>query len=404
MADYEISVSRDLLPGLLNGPEGLAKLVEAILNQVLEAQLTEHLGAGRHERTAERQGYRNGVRPRVLFTRVGPVTLMVPQTRDGRFSPEMFARYQRSEQALVLALMEMVVQGVSTRKVTEITETLCGTAFSKSTVSALCASLDPRVRAFNERALTAEYPFIMVDAIVLTARDVDRVLPKAALIASGIRADGWREVLGVQIGDSESLTTWNDFFRWLKGRGLHGVQWVISDSHAGLVQAARQHFQGVAWQRCQVHLMRNLLGHTPRRHRAEVAAYAKRVFQANDIAEARQHLAAFVAHFEKSAPKAVACLEDGFEDALSVIVLPEQYRQRLRTTNMQERLNPEIRRRERVIRIFPNAESALRLVGALLAEQNESWAGRRYLDMDEFHEWVAARHPAAPPVNRVSLR
>lgn len=404
MADYEISVSRDLLPGLLNGPEGLAKLVEAILNQVLEAQLTEHLGAGRHERTAERQGYRNGVRPRVLFTRVGPVTLMVPQTRDGSFSPEMFARYQRSEQALVLALMEMVVQGVSTRKVTEITETLCGTAFSKSTVSALCASLDPRVRAFNERALTAEYPLIMVDAIVLTARDVDRVLPKAALIASGIRADGWREVLGVQIGDSESLTTWNDFFRWLKGRGLHGVQWVISDSHAGLVQAARQHFQGVAWQRCQVHLMRNLLGHTPRRHRAEVAAYAKRVFQANDIAEARQHLAAFVAHFEKSAPKAVACLEDGFEDALSVIVLPEQYRQRLRTTNMQERLNQEIRRRERVIRIFPNAESALRLVGALLAEQNESWAGRRYLDMDEFHEWVAARHPAAPPVNRVSLR
>ena len=404
MADYEISVSRDLLPGLLNGPEGLAKLVEAILNQVLEAQLTEHLGAGRHERTAERQGYRNGVRPRVLFTRVGPVTLMVPQTRDGSFSPEMFARYQRSEQALVLALMEMVVQGVSTRKVTEITETLCGTAFSKSTVSALCASLDPRVRAFNERALTAEYPFIMVDAIVLTARDVDRVLPKAALIASGIRADGWREVLGVQIGDSESLTTWNDFFRWLKGRGLHGVQWVISDSHAGLVQAARQHFQGVAWQRCQVHLMRNLLGHTPRRPRAEVAAYAKRVFQANDIAEARQHLAAFVAHFEKSAPKAVACLEDGFEDALSVIVLPEQYRQRLRTTNMQERLNQEIRRRERVIRIFPNAESALRLVGALLAEQNESWAGRRYLDMDEFHEWVAARHPAAPPVNRVSLR
>ena len=404
MADYEISVSRDLLPGLLNGPEGLAKLVEAILNQVLEAQLTEHLGAGRHERTAERQGYRNGVRPRVLFTRVGPVTLMVPQTRDGSFSPEMFARYQRSEQALVLALMEMVVQGVSTRKVTEITETLCGTAFSKSTVSALCASLDPRVRAFNERALTAEYPLIMVDAIVLTARDVDRVLPKAALMASGIRADGWREVLGVPIGDSESLTTWNDFFRWLKGRGLHGVQWVISDSHAGLVQAARQHFQGVAWQRCQVHLMRNLLGHTPRRHRAEVAAYAKRVFQADDIAEARQHLAAFVAHFEKSAPKAVACLEDGFEDALSVIVLPEQYRQRLRTTNMQERLNQEIRRRERVIRIFPNAESALRLVGALLAEQNESWAGRRYLDMDEFHEWVAARHPAAPPVNMVSLR
>ncbi|HUW97214.1 MAG TPA: IS256 family transposase [Acidiferrobacter sp.] len=403
MAEYEVSVGKDLLPGLLNGSEGLAKLVEAVLNQILDAQMTEHLGAVPHERSPDRQGYRNGVRPRTLYTRVGPVTLQVPQTRDGSFSPELFKRYQRSEQAFVLALMEMVVQGVSTRKVTEITESLCGASFSKSTVSSLCAGLDPRVRAFNERRLTADYPFVLVDALVLTVREDDRVVSKAALIASGIRADGIREVLGIQIGDSESFATWDGFFKGLKARGLKGVLWLISDSHAGLVEAARKHFQGVAWQRCQVHLMRNLLGHTPSRHRAEVAAHAKRIFQAADLTEARTHLATFVTAFEKTAPKAVACLEEGFEDALSVLVLPEKYRKRLRTTNMQERLNEEIRRRERVIRIFPNSDSALRLVGALLAEQNEQWAERRYLDMDEFHEWWTMRQPTHTGGNIVAL-
>ncbi|EQD55192.1 transposase, mutator type, partial [mine drainage metagenome] len=177
-------------------------------------------------------------------TRVGPVTLQVPQTRDGSFSPERFKRYQRSEQAFVLALMERVVQGVSTRKVTEITETLCGASCSKSTVSALCAGLDPRVRAFNERRLTAEYPFVWVDALVLTVREEDHVVSKAALMASGIRADGVREILGIQIGDSESFATWNDCFKGLKARGLKGVWWVISDSHAGLVEAARKQFRG----------------------------------------------------------------------------------------------------------------------------------------------------------------
>ncbi|EQD54845.1 transposase mutator type, partial [mine drainage metagenome] len=182
-----------------------------------------------------------------------------------------------------------------------------------------------------------------------------------------------REIWGIQIGDSESFATWNDCFKGLKARGLKGVWWVISDRHAGLVEAARQQFQGVAWQRCPVHLLRNLLSHTPSRHRAEVAALAKRIFQAHDSAEARTHLAAFVTRFAKSAPQTVACLEEGFEDALSVIVLPEKYRKRLRTTHRQERLNEEIRRRERVIRIFPNTESALRLVGALLAEHHEAW-------------------------------
>ena len=403
MAGYDVNVGRDLLPGLLSGQDGLAKLVESVLNQILEAQVAEALGADRHERSEERQGYRNGYRPRTLYTRVGPVTLQVPQTRDGSFSTDIFKRYQRSEQAFVLALMEMVVNGVSTRKVSAITEELCGASFSKSTVSALCAGLDARVRAFNERRLDGDYPFVLVDALFIKSREEDRVVSHAALVASGIRSDGHREILGVRMGDVESFATWEEMFRWLKGRGLRGVSFVISDSHGGLVEAIARHFHGASWQRCQVHLMRNILGHSPARHRAEVAAAARRVLQAPDREEAERHLAGFVGRFEKTAPQAVKCLEEGFEDALAVLALPEKYRKRLRSTNMQERLNEEIRRRERVIRIFPNDESALRLIGALLAEQNEAWLERRYLDMDEFNEWAMARKAASEGNNVVAL-
>lgn len=391
MAAYEISVGSELLPGLLSGQDGLAKLVEAVLNQVLEAQVTETLGAGRHERSDERQGYRNGYRARTLYTRVGPVTLLVPQTRDGSFSTDIFKRYQRSEQAFVLALMEMVVNGVSTRKVSAITEELCGASFSKSTVSALCAGLEPRVRAFNERRLEGEYPFVLVDALFIKSREADRVVSRAVLIVSGIRADGYREILGVRMGDTESFATWDETFRWLKGRGLKGVMFVVSDHHGGLTESVARHFQGASWQRCQVHLMRNILGHCALRHRADVAAAVKLVLYAPDMAEARRRLGEFAGQFAKTAPKSVECLETGFEDAMAVMSLPEKYRKRLRSTNMQERLNEEVRRRERVIRIFPNDESALRLIGALLAEQNEVWQERKYLDMDEFNEWVATR-------------
>jgi len=248
MAGYDISVSRELLPGLLGGQDGLAKWVESILNQVLEAQASEALGAARHERTEERQGYRNGYRERTLYTRVGPVTLHVPQTRDGSFSTDIFKRYQRSEQALVLALMERVVQGVSTRKVSAITEELCGARFSKSTVSELCAGLDVRVRDFNERPLEGEYPFVMVDALFINSRQGDRVVKRAAWVASGIRQDGYRDILGITIGDSESYTTWDEMFRWLKGRGLSGVVFVISDDHGGITKAVDKHFQGATWQ------------------------------------------------------------------------------------------------------------------------------------------------------------
>ncbi|KTD04523.1 transposase [Legionella geestiana] len=276
MTDYHISVGQDLIPELLTSQGGLAKLVESVLNQVLEAQATESLGAGRYERNEERAGYRNGYRARQLYTRVGPVTLQVPQTRDGSFSTDIFKRYQRSEQAFVLALMEMVVNGVSTRKVTHITEELCGVSFSKSTVSQLCTGLDARIGAFNERRLDGvNYRFVIVDAMFIKSRDGDRVVSRAALSISGIREDGYREILGLKIGDTESFATWDETLRWLKERGLKGVVYVISDQHAGLVEAIRKHFQGATWQRCQVHLMRNILGHCSLRYRKEVAEQVK---------------------------------------------------------------------------------------------------------------------------------
>ena len=369
---YDVTLDKSLLPGLLTGQDGLARLLESVQNQVLEAQMAEALGAKKHERNETRTGYRNGYRTRQLYTRVGHLTLQVPQTRNGKFSKEIFRRYQRSEQAFVLALMEMVVNGVSTRKVAAITEELCGVTFSKSTVSALATNLDARVCAFNERRLDADYPFLIVDALFTKSRNEDEsVVSRAVLTVTGIRADGCREVLGVQIGDTENAATWNDAFRWLKDRGVKGVQFVVSDDHGGLRQAIQKHFQGATWQRCQVHLMRNVLGRCSVRHRPEIIAAVRSIFNSQDKSEARRRLDEFVGTFQKIAPKTVACMEEGFEDAMAVMCLPEKYRKRLRTTNMQERLNEEIRRRERVIRIFPNDASVLRIIGALLLEQNE---------------------------------
>ena len=288
-------------------------------------------------------------------------------------------------------------------KLKAITEELCGASFSKSTVSALCAGLDARVRAFNERRLDGNYPFLLVDALFFKSRDDDRVVGRAALTVSGITEDGKREILGIRIGDTESFSTWDETFRWLKSRGLGGVMFVISDSHGGLTQAITKHFQGASWQRCQVHLMRNLLSFSPVKLRGEVAAHAKLVLHAHDMVEANRQLDVFIEKFGKSAPKAVACLEEGFTDAMAVMALPEKYRRRLRTTNMQERLNEEIRRRERVIRIFPNDEAALRLMGALLAEFNETWAERLYINMDEFKEWLMKRSESDAVSNVVAM-
>jgi transposase-like protein len=395
MTHYQVTLDAQRLQRLFSGDTDnqLGQLLEAVLNQVLDAQVSEQLQAEPYERTEQRQGYRNGYKPRRLTTRVGWLALRVPQVRDGIFSTELFTRYQRSEQALILPLMEMVVNGVSTRKVARITEELCGTSFAKSTVSDLCKGLDPLVTAWNERDLSERsYPFVLVDALVLKVREDGRVRAVSALVAVGVNELGYREILGLQLGDSESERNWMSLFIWLTGRGLAGVDLVVSDHHGGLVNAIHVQFQGATWQRCQTHLSANVTDAPPKVLHEEVHGRLHALFDAPDPATAQTLLARFVADFEQSAPAAVATLERGFEDATAILALPLHYRRRLRTTNGVERLNEEIRRRERVIRIFPHRTSAVRLLGALLLEQDESCTtGHRYFDMTAYWQWYASQ-------------
>jgi putative transposase len=405
MAQYQITVDSEILHALFMGKNqdpGVAKLLESVLNQILKAQVTEQLGAEPYERTEDRKGYRNGDYPRQLTTRVGTLTLRVPRIRGGKFSTELFARYQRSEQALVLALMEMVVSGVSTRKVAQITEELCGREFSKSTVSDLCKKLDPIVSAWSKRPLEAAHPFVFVDAMVIKVREEGRVRSRGVLIAIGVNAEGYREVLGLMLGDSESEESWSAFFRSLKDRGLHGVDVVVSDHHSGLIRAIRRHFQGVTWQRCQTHFMRNILDAAPKSLQEELYRRIRAILEAPDPDTARLLLHQVLKDYETRAPRAMEVLETGFDDATAVLALPERYRRRLRTTNGVERLIEEIRRRERVIRIFPNRESAFRLLGALLMEIDEKWtSGRKYLDMTEYLKWRETVSRSSSRVTRI---
>lgn len=389
MTQYDIKLDGDELVGILSNNVKFSGLIESMLNQVMDAQMSEHLGAEAYERSDDRSGYRNGYRIRKLATRVGHLILRVPQTRDGSFSTEIFKRYQRSEQAFVLGLMEMYLSGVSTRKVTKITEELCGVSFSKSTVSALTVELDARVKAFKERKLDINrYPFLIVDAIVIDVRVDETVRSMSLLIAHGVNADGKREILGLRLGDSESEITWSELFKDLKGRGLKGVDLVVSDDHAGLVQALKKQFQGAAWQRCQVHFMRNVLGHAPHKYRKEIAEQLKTILYAHEKNTAKKLANEFIDQYEAKTKKAVNCFQEGFEAATTVLDYPSEYRRRLRTSNMAERVNEEIRRRQRVVRIFPNENSAIRLIGALLADWHDEWlSGKKYLDMDNYWEW-----------------
>jgi len=395
MTKYDISLNKDQVEGLLTSDDGLKGLVEVVVNQVLEAQMSEHLAAGYYEHSDGRKGYRNGYRARQLYARIGKLVLRVPQSRNGQFSTEIFGRYQRSEQALVLAMMEMVLQGVSTRRVEKVTMELCGESFSKSTVSRLCVNLQARVDAWNNRRLDEDgkrFPFVIVDALVIKIRLDDRVVSTSALIASGINDKGFREILGLKLADSESEDSWSDMFCWLKERGLQGVEFIVSDCHTGLKAAARKQFQGAIWQRCQVHLMRNVWAKANKKHREALTAGMRRIFGSSCKEDARVAFRKLADELEGKTDKSLETLENGLEDALAVMSLPEKYRKRLATTNMQERLNEEIRRREKVIRIFPNEESAMRLIGAMLAEKHESWStGRLYFDMTEFNEWQEER-------------
>ena len=404
MATIEITIDDEKIQQLLRGDRGMAVLLEPILNQILQAEMTEHLGAESGERTANREGYRNGTYERKLTTRVGTIELEVPRDREGTFQTALFQRYQRSEKALVLTLMQMVVEGVSTRRVKDITTELCGREFSKSTVSRLTKDLDEQVEAWAQRSLEQEYPFLVLDAMQLKVRRQKAVRSTTAMLAVGITEDGQREILGLEMAFGETEQGWRRFIRGLKERGLSGVELATSDAHEGLKKALQECFPGLIWQRCQAHFRRNVLDQTPSGYRDEMHGVLDQVLEASSQQEARERLDSRREKLEEKAPSALRALEDGFYEATAVLALPEKYRKRLRTTNMVERFIQEIRRREKVIRIFPNMESAYRLVGALCAETHEEWStGRRYLNMDEYFEWRADRSGESSPEEEASL-
>jgi putative transposase len=389
MADDHRRISEEVAQGiLLDDPTFLKEIVERVLQELLEAEMSEHIGAAPYERTGTRTGRRNGYKPRALRTRVGTLNLLVPQEREGTFSTRLFARYQRNEKALVLALMEMYVEGVSTRKVKNITEELCGTSFSKSLISSLAGSLDSELEAWRSRRLEAtSYPYLFVDARYEKARVDGRVVSQGVLVVSGVRDDGFREILGVEVADTESEATYQELFRSLKRRGLKGVELVVSDDHGGLKAAIARNFQGASYQRCQVHYSRNLLGTVSHARRKELSEGLRGVFAAPSREVALRLASELAARWRPSHPGVSEHLEDHIEECLACLAFPESHRRCIRTTNGLERLNQEIKRRTRVVRIFPNRGACLRLVAALAIEQSEEWlTGRRYLDMRELEE------------------
>lgn len=362
-------------------------VVRTALQEILEAEMTEAVGAGKGERTEARLGYRSGYYGRTLITRVGKLELRVPQDRAGRFSTELFERYQRSERALVAALAEMYVQGVSTRKVKAITEELCGHGFSASSISAINKTLDESLAQFAQRRLDEAFPYLILDARYEKVREAGVIASQAVLVAIGIDWDGRRQVLGVELANRESRSSWRDFLLGLRQRGLAGVEFVVADDHAGLKRAIREVLPEAACQRCYVHFLRNALDYVPRKVDDDCLQELRWIYDRRNLAEARADLAAWIGKWQAKYPRLVGWVEENVEETLSFYRLPRQHHKHLKSTNMLERLNEEIKRRTHVVRIFPNAESCLRLVRALCVETHENWLeAHRYLNMDYLRE------------------
>ena len=365
----------------------LRPLVQAVLQELLEAEMTEALGAAKGERTTARLGYRSGYYDRTLVSRVGKLELRVPQDRHGRFSTELFERYQRSEKALVAALAEMYVQGVSTRKVKAITEELCGHSFSASAISAINTKLDEGLAQFAGRRLDEACPYLILDARYERVREAGVIGSQAVLLAIGIGWDGRRSILAVELAHRESRSSWRDFLLELRERGLTGVEFVVSDDHAGLRQAIVEVLPEAAWQRCYVHFLRNALDYVPRKVDDDCLRELRWLYDRRDFAEARRDLAAWLAKWQATYPKLCGWVEEHIEETLTFYRLPRQHHKHLKSTNLLERLNEEIKRRTHVVRIFPNAASCLRLVRALAVEMHENWLeAHRYLNMDDLRE------------------
>lgn len=371
-----------------NGFDGFADVLRILLNEAMKIERDQALGAGPYERSETRKGHANGYKPKTVDTRLGRVTVDVPQVRgDVQFYPSSLEKGCRSERALKLAIAEMYVKGISTRRVNGILETLCGLEISSTQVSRVAALLDEELHAWRQRALEA-YPYLVLDAHYEKVRLNGSVRSCAVFTAIGVNADGKREILGVSVSLSEGEVHWRAFLKSLLERGLHGVRLIVSDAHDGLQAALRALFPGVLWQRCQFHLQQNAQAYVPTKAmQPQVAQDIRDIFNAPDGEWAQKRLTCYVQKYVESAPKLAEWMEANLPEGLAVFELPESHRKRMRTTNMLERLHEEINRRTRVARLFPNEASLLRLVSAIEMEISEDWiAGKRYLNMNAENE------------------
>jgi putative transposase len=367
--------------------DSLKELLREVLQEVLEQEMTDALGAEKGERSPGRLGYRSGYYNRGFVTRVGKLELRVPQDRQGHFSTQIFERYQRSEKALVSALAEMYIQGVSTRKVKAITEELCGHAFSASAISAVNKTLDESLERFAKRPLEETYPYLVLDARYEKIRQDGVIRSQAVQIAIGINHEGRRQILAVELANRESQTSWKDMLLQLKSRGLMGVEFVVSDDHPGLKRAIAEVLPEAVWQRCYVHFLRNALDHLPRKAVDDCLQELRWLYDRRDLAEAQKDLAQWLERWGQKYPKLCEWVEENIGETFTFYHLPLQHHKHMKSTNMLERLNEEIKRRTRVVRIFPNGASCLRLIRALAVETHEGWLeASRYLNMELLKE------------------
>jgi putative transposase len=374
---------------LMAQPDFLQPVVQEAVQAMLEVEMEECLQAGKHERSAERLGYRSGYYRRRLITRVGTIWLRGPQDRAGQFSTQVFEQYQRSEKALVAALAQMYVQGVSTRKVAAITEELCGHEFSASSISTITARLDTQLAEFSQRPLKEAFPYMVVDARYERVREGGVIVSRAILVALGVDWEGRRQVLAVEYANRESQSSWREFLLQLKARGLNGVQFVVSDDHPGLKAAIREVLPGVWWQRCYVHFLRNALDYLPRKADDDCLQELRWMYERRNVEEARRDLKQWLEKWGGKYPKLCAWVEANIEETWTFYRLPVTHHKHMKSTNLLERFNQEIKRRTLGVRIFPDEASCLRLVRAVAAEQHEEWMeGSRYLNADLLREQI----------------
>jgi putative transposase len=386
MAQVDKDVIGQFLQDVFVNRDGLKNLLEQLLQAAMQSEVASHVSARRHERTDQRRGHRNGFKPRTLATRVGQLELQIPQVRACEpYHPSMFAKWQRSERALLVTCAEMYFQGVSTRNVREVLEAMCDGEISSMTVSRVAQELDEKLARFRHRRLDAtQWPYLHIDARYEKVRVDGRVVSQAVLVAVGFDSQGRREVLDWRVGDSESEATWGELFQQLKDRGLKGLRLVTSDAHTGILAAMRRHFQGVSWQRCRVHFKRELGKKVSYTRLKELMGELVVVFEPQERVECLRRGEEMACKWESRSPSVAKMLREGLEDCLAVLDFPEPHRKRLQSTNMLENLMKRLKKRSRVVGVFPSRVSCDRLLGAQLIEVNEKWSveSRSYFNME----------------------